>query len=62
MIAKLTKPSGKKEAANFIRACEAVHAILADGKTFTPYDRYLIESSAIELLRKVRLDPSRDPI
>lgn len=59
MIPKLTKHSGRKEAADFRRACDAVHAILADGKEFTPHDRYLIESSAIELLRKVRLDPSR---
>jgi len=61
MIPKLTKPPGRKEAANFLHACQAVHAILAGGKKFTSHDRYLIESSAIELLRKVRLDPSRDP-
>ena len=61
MIPNLTKSPGRKEAANFLRACEDVHALLTGGNKFTPHDRYLIESNAIELLRKVRLDPSRDP-
>jgi hypothetical protein len=62
MIPKLTTSPGRKEAANFLRAYEAVHALLAGRKKFTSHDRYLIESNAIELLRKVRLDPSRDAV
>ena len=41
------------EATNFVRACEAIHALLARG-ALMPTDRDLIEFSAIELLSKVK--------
>jgi len=41
-----------KEAANFVRACEAIHALLAQGPLASE-DRDLIEFSANELLEKL---------
>jgi hypothetical protein len=41
-----------KEATNFVRACDAVHALLARGP-LVPEDRDLIEFSANELLDKL---------
>jgi len=43
-----------KEAANFVRACEAIHSRLAEGPL--PHDdRDLIEFSGIELLSKLKV-------
>jgi hypothetical protein len=42
-----------KEAANFVRACEAIHGLLAEGP-LTPDDRDLIEFSGNDLLSKLR--------
>jgi hypothetical protein len=39
-----------KETTNFVRACEAIHALLANGGTLTPEDRELIVFSGSELL------------
>jgi hypothetical protein len=41
-----------KEATNFVRACEAIHSLLAQG-TLVAEDRDLIEFSANELLDKL---------
>jgi len=43
----------KKEAANFVRACEEIHSLLAHGGALTPDERALIDFSGRELLRKV---------
>ncbi|HKO30694.1 MAG TPA: hypothetical protein VJU54_06125 [Nitrospiraceae bacterium] len=43
------------EAANFVRACEAIHSLLAHGPLL-PDDRDLIEWSAINLLSKLTPD------
>ena len=42
-----------KEAGNFVRACEIIHARLARGP-LPSEDRDIIEWSAIELLSKLR--------
>ena len=42
-----------KEATDFVRACDAIHALLARGDTLTPEDRDLIEFSSNELLDKL---------
>ena len=42
-----------KETSNFVRACEAIHALLATGGSLTPDDRDLIEFSGIELLSRL---------
>lgn len=42
-----------KEVLTFVRACEAIHHLLARGETLTPEDRDLIEFSASELLDKL---------
>jgi hypothetical protein len=42
-----------KKATDFVRAYEALHALLARGDTLTPEDRDLIEFSANELLDKL---------
>ena len=41
------------EATNFVRACEAIHALLARGPLM-PTERDLIEFSANELLSKMK--------
>lgn len=41
-----------KEGTNFVRACEAIHGLLAQGP-LAPDDRDLIEFSGIELLSKL---------
>ncbi|HEV8329477.1 MAG TPA: hypothetical protein VGQ08_18550 [Nitrospiraceae bacterium] len=43
-----------KEATDFVRACEAIHALLARGDELASDDRDLIELSAFELLSKLR--------
>ena len=43
-----------KEASDFVRAREAIHALLARGDELTPEDRGLIEFSGTMLLSKVR--------
>ena len=43
-----------KEASNFVRACEDIHALLAHGEILACDDRAHIEFSVIELLGKVR--------
>jgi hypothetical protein len=43
-----------KEAMDFVRACEAIHALLARGDTLTPEEQGLIEFRGIELLSKLR--------
>jgi hypothetical protein len=48
-------PQIGQEASDFVRACEAIHALLARGDTFTPEERGLIEFRGIELLSKLRL-------
>lgn len=48
----MLSPIGK-EATNFVRACEAIHGLLAQG-TLAPEDRALIEFSGTELLGKMR--------
>ena len=48
----MLSPIGK-EAANFVRACEAIHVRLAEGLLACD-DRDLIEFSCIDLLSKVR--------
>ena len=42
-----------KEATDFVRACEALHALLDRGDTLTPEERDLIEVSSNELLDKL---------
>jgi hypothetical protein len=42
-----------KEATNFVRACEAIHGLLAHAP-LAPDDRDLIEFSCIDLLAKMR--------
>ena len=42
-----------KEAESFVRACETIHALLAQGPLLCE-DRDIIEFSAIELLSKLR--------
>jgi hypothetical protein len=42
-----------KESTDFVRACEAIHALLAKG-LLAPDDRDLIEFSSRELLIKLR--------
>jgi hypothetical protein len=42
-----------KEATDFVRACEAIHNLLAYGR-LTPDDRALIEFSGTMLFSKVR--------
>ena len=42
-----------KEATSFVRACEAIHGLLAQG-TLTPDDRDLIVFSGSELLSTLR--------
>jgi hypothetical protein len=44
-----------QEATNFVRACEAIHGVLAVGM-LAPEDRDLIEFSAIDLLSKLQPD------
>lgn len=39
-----------KEATDFVRACETIHALLDRGDMLTPEDRELIEFSANVLL------------
>ena len=39
-----------KETTNFVRACEAIHTLLANGGTLTAEDRDLIVFSGSELL------------
>ena len=43
-----------KEATKFVRACEDIHALLADGGVLAPDDRALIEFSGLELLSKIK--------
>ena len=42
-----------EETTNFVRACEAIHALLDTGGTLTTDDRDLIEFSGSELLSKL---------
>ena len=42
-----------EETTNFVRACEAIHALLDTGGTLTPDDRDLIAFSGSELLSKL---------
>jgi hypothetical protein len=42
-----------KEATKFVRACEAIHGLLAQG-ALAPDDRDLIEFSGIELVTTLR--------
>ena len=42
-----------KEAADFVRACEAIHALLGGG-VLGPNDRIIVEFSGSELLGKLR--------
>jgi hypothetical protein len=42
-----------EETTNFVHACDAIHARLADGGTLTPDERDLIEFSGSELLSKL---------
>jgi hypothetical protein len=42
-----------KEATDFVRACEAIHALLERRHALTPEDRTLIEASSIALLDKL---------
>jgi hypothetical protein len=42
-----------KEATDFVRACDAIHALLDRRHTLTPEDRDLIEFNANELLDKL---------
>ena len=43
-----------KEAMDFVRACEAILALLARGDTLTPEERGLIQFRGIEVLSRVR--------
>jgi len=45
-----------KEVLSFVRACDALHALLDRGDTLTPEERNLIEVSANELLDKLTPD------
>lgn len=45
-----------KEVLSFVRACEAIHHLLARGETLTPEERNLIEVSGNELLDKLTPD------
>ena len=42
-----------EETTNFVRACEAINALLETGGTLTTDDRDLIEFSGSELLSKL---------
>jgi len=42
-----------EETTNFVRACEAIHALLDNGGTLTPDERDLIEFSGSDLLSKL---------
>ena len=42
-----------KETSNFVRACEAIHAVLATGGRLTLDDRELIVFSGSELLERL---------
>jgi len=55
----MVHPMGK-EAASFVRACEAIHGLLARG-LLTPDDRSIIEFSGIELLSKLTPPPVVNP-
>jgi hypothetical protein len=44
-----------KEAKAFVLACEAIRALLARGEMLSEEDRNLIEFSALDLLRIVKL-------
>ena len=44
-----------KEATKFVRACDAINALLECGDTLTPEDRDLIEFNGNELLDKLTL-------
>lgn len=43
----------RQEVVDFIRACEALQSVLAQGGTLTPDENAVIEFSALELLSKV---------
>ena len=43
-----------KEATDFVRACETIHALLANGGTLTAEDRDLIVFSTEDLLATLR--------
>ena len=45
-----------KEVLSFVRACEAIQALLERGDMLTPADQVLIEVSANELLDKLTPD------
>jgi len=47
-----------RETTDFVRACEAIHALLDTGHPLTPDDRDLIAFSGSELLTKLRPDAS----
>ena len=49
-----------KETNAFVHACEAIHALLAQGM-LTPDDRSIIEISGIELLSKLTTPPVVNP-
>ena len=42
-----------EETANFVLACDAIHARLANGGTLSPDDQELIVCNGSDLLRKV---------
>jgi hypothetical protein len=46
-------PTFGKEATNFVRACEAIHTLLAQGP-LAPDDRDIIEFDGTEILNKLR--------
>ena len=46
------------EASDFVRACEAIHALMAHSR-LTAEDRELIECSGIELLSKLTSEAIR---
>jgi hypothetical protein len=46
-------PSIGKEVTDFVRACDAINALLERKHTLTPEDRDLIEFNANELLDKL---------
>ena len=52
---KAAIPPIGSEATNFVRACEAIQAFLATGGKMFPDDRDLIEFSARDLLRVMKL-------
>ena len=45
-----------KETLDFVRACEAIHALLEREPMLTVEDRYLIEFNANELLDRLKPD------